>query len=344
MEMLRFANQEYLYGLFLVPVFLVAFILLLRWKQKALRNFGHEATVKQMITGWPKYRSQVKFLFTMVALAFLCLGMANLQYGTKTKEIDREGVDVMVALDLSKSMKAEDVNPSRLRIAKQFISELLNNMANDRIGLIVFAGNAYVQMPLTVDYAAARMFLNSLNTEIVPTQGTAIGDAISQGLDAFEGGEEKGNHKTMVIISDGENHQGDAVEEAQKAMERSIMINTVGVGTAEGGPIPVSKRGGRKGFVKNSQGEVVVSKMDEGMLTNIAEEGGGAYIHLNNIQESVDQLLEQFNKMEERQIDSTVYTDYSDQFQYFLAVALFFMVVEWLVAERSHKGLINLKF
>ncbi len=333
MEHLKFANTEFLYVLLAIPTLLLLFWWRLRWRKKAISKFGDQSTLEQLMLGRPRYKYQMKHLFILIGVAFLSLGMANLQMGTKTKEVERKGVDVMIALDLSRSMRADDVGVSRMEKAKQFISGLLDEMANDRVGLIVFAGNAYVQMPLTLDYAAARIYLNTVNPDMVPTQGTAIGDAIEQGVQSFNDNQQK--YKTMLIISDGENHQGDAIEAAQSAREEGVVIHTLGTGTPDGAPIPIKENGRQVDFVRNQQGNVVVSKMNESMLQNISNEGGGSYIRLGNITKNVEAILDQFAKMEKREIGATVYTDYSDHFQYFIGAALFFLVGEFLMVERA---------
>ena len=335
MEQVRFENDIYLYGLLLIPLLLGLFLWMQYRRKQALRAWGFEETVKQLIPDRPKYKRQLKFTLIGLAAAFLCLGMANLQYGTKQKEVKRKGLDVMIALDLSKSMMAEDVKPSRLKKAKLFIRELLEKLTNDRIGLVIFAGNAYVQMPLTVDYAAANIFLNTVSTDMVPTQGTAIGEAIEMGNKSFNSQSEK--YKTMVVISDGENHEGDAIQAAKNAAKEGVVINTIGIGSENGAPIPVKKHGKQVDFVRNQEGEVVVSKMNPDILKSIAEKGGGQYFNLDNTRETVQQLMESIEQMEQRKLDTKIYTDYSDHFQYFLGGALLLMIAEFLITERRNR-------
>lgn len=342
LDQLRFENDVYLYGLLLSPLLVVLFLVMQYRRRQALKKWGDSGTVQQFLVGYPVYKRWVKVSLLAVAVALMALGLANLQYGSKEREVSRKGVDVMVALDLSKSMLTEDVEPDRLRKARYFIRQVLKKMANDRVGLIVFAGNAYMQMPLTVDYAAANLFLNSVNTNMVPTQGTAIGDALNLGAEAFKKGQEP--HRSIVIISDGENHSGDAVEAAKKAHEKGILVHTVGVGTIEGGPIPQKASGQQVDFVRNQKGEVVVSQLNDNILKKVAEKGGGVYLPLYNTQQTVAAFDEALNKMEKRAIDSKVYTDYTDHFQYFLGGALLLMVIEFLITERKSKLFQKLKF
>ncbi len=335
MEQLRFENELFLYGILLLPILLGLFLLMQYRRRKALREWGDERTVKQLMPDLSRFKRPLKLSLLGIALVFLCFGMANLQYGSKKKEVERKGLDVMIALDLSKSMLAKDTKPSRLQKAKLFIREMLKELTNDRIGLIIFGGNAYVQMPLTSDYAAANIFLNSLSTEMVPTQGTAIGDAIDLARESFDQKQEK--YKTMVVISDGENHQGDAVSAAKKANEDDIALNTIGVGSEEGSPIPIKEDGQKADFLRDQQGEVVVSKMNASILENIAKNGNGEYFRLNDIKETVSGLMNAIERMEKRKIDTKVYTDYTDHFQYFLGAALLFMVLEFVITERKSR-------
>lgn len=340
LEQIRFEHDFYLYGLLIIPLLLMLFAWMQYRQKQALRQWGDSETVKQFLTGYSTYKRWLKITLLAIATAFLVLGLANLQYGSKEKKVTQKGVDVVIALDLSRSMLAEDVKPSRLKKAKFFIRQVLEQLVNDRVGLVVFAGNAYMQMPLTVDYAAANLFMNTVNTNIVPTQGTAIGDAVKLGVEAFE--EDQEQYKTMLVISDGENHSGDAKEAAETAKANDVIVHTIGVGTSDGAPIPVQENG-RKNFVKNSKGEVVVSQMNDKILKAIAEKGGGAYIPLRNTQQAVQAFSNALDQMEKRKIDTKVYTDYSDHFQYFLGAALLFLVAEFLITERKSRIFEKLK-
>lgn len=342
MEQLRFENDVYLYGLLLVPLLVGLFLLMRYRRKKSLEQWGYEETVKKLMPDISGYKRSVKCLLLALAVVFLSLGMANLQYGSKEKEMEVKGLDVMIALDLSKSMLAEDSKPNRLKKAKLFIRQLMEKLTNDRVGLIIFAGNAYVQMPLTVDHAAANIFLNTLSTEMVPTQGTAIGDAIELAQESFD--EKMNKHKTIVLISDGENNQGNAVIAAEKAKKAGIAVNTVGVGSKKGAPIPVKRNGRQVDFVRNQEGEVVVSKMNPAVLEDIAQKSGGSYLGLNDTRGAVQSLMGSIEKMEKRKMETKVYTDYIDHFQYFLGAALLFMVVEFVITERKSRLSENLGF
>ncbi len=341
LDQLRFEHEVYLYGLLASPLLVLLFILMQNRRKKALKQWGNRLTLQRFLVEHPVYKRMVKVGFLALALAFMALGLANLQYGSKEQKVSQRGIDVVVALDLSRSMLTEDVQPNRLRKARYFIRQMLTKLANDRVGLIVFAGNAYMQMPLTVDYAAANLFLNSVSTEMVPTQGTAIGDALRLGAEAFDKGQEQ--HRVMVVISDGENHVGNALRAAEKARSKGIVVHTVGVGTPDGGPIP-QKAGGRQvDFVRNQKGEVVVSQLNDTILKKVAEKGGGAYLPLNNTQQTVKAFGQALNRMERRKIDTKVYTDYTDHFQYFLGGALLLLVVDFLITERKSRFFDKLK-
>lgn len=334
-DQLRFEHEGYLYGLLLIPVLVLLFVFMQYRQKKALRQWGDSRTGERFLIDFPAYKRWVKLTLLAAAVGFLSLGLANLQYGSKEKKVEQKGVDVVIALDLSKSMLTEDVEPNRLKKAKYFIRQMLNKLVNDRVGIIVFAGNAYMQMPLTVDYSAANLFLNSLSTEMVPTQGTAIGDAIELSMEAFD--ENQKQHQAVVVISDGENHSGDALKAVKKANSKGVTVHTIGVGTKKGAPIPVKEGGNQVDFVRNKKGEVVVSQLNETILKQIAEKGDGVYLHLRNNQQTVKAFDKALNQMEQRKFDKKVYTDYRDQFQYFLAGALLLLLVEFFLKERSNK-------
>lgn len=337
MEMLRFENQEYIYGLLLLPVFMLLYWWWNQWRKRTLRKYGDHRLVRGLIVGDPRSRPMVKFILLSLALFFLIPGMANLQLGTKMKNVKRKGVDLVVALDLSRSMLSEDVKPSRLEKAKYVVSQLLEQLANDRVALVIFARNAYLQMPLTVDYAAARIFLKSVDPGIVPSQGTAIGEAIRLAMESFKKGKEK--YRTLLILSDGENHQGDALEAAKEASRKGVVINTIGTGTLQGAPIPKSRDRRGVDFVRNDQGEIVVSKMNEKMLQQIAREGNGKYFNISGNGNLVGEILGELEKMEKREYESLQYSDFEDKYQYFLGVAIFFLFLEFLLPERGSRRL-----
>lgn len=288
-------------------------------------------------TGKPVF----KFILFCLAFIFLILGLANPQIGSKLEEVKREGVDIIIALDVSNSMLAEDLSPNRLERAKRAIEQLVDKLHNDRIGIIVFGGQAYTQLPITTDYAAAKLFLSTTSTDLIPTQGTAIGAAISLAMESFDFKNNSG--KTIVIITDGEDHEGDVMEEIKSATEKQVVIHTIGMGSSQGAPIPIYKQGRQLGFKKDKEGNSVVTKLNEEMLAQIASTGNGIYVRASNAESGLNIILDKINKMQKAEFGTKIYTDYEDRFQYFIAISLFFLLVEFMVSERKSKWISGIK-
>jgi Ca-activated chloride channel family protein len=257
------------------------------------------------------------------------------------EEVKRKGADIMILLDVSNSMLSQDLSPNRLENAKQAISQLIDNLHDDRIGIIVFAGQAYVQLPITTDYSAAKLFLNTINTNMVPTQGTAIGAAIDMGMQSFDF--KNGMGKAMIVITDGENHEDDAVSAANHARDKDVTIHVVGVGSAEGAPIPIIKDGKQAGFHTDSAGKVVVSKLDENMGKEIAAAGNGAYVRATNASSGLSIIMDQINKMERKAYDSKSFRDFEDRFQILVGLAFILLVIEFFISNRKSVTLSKLK-
>ena len=276
----------------------------------------------------------------MLALAFFIVGIARPQFGSKLKTEKREGVELMIALDVSNSMMAEDIQPNRLERAKRAISRLVDRLKDDKIGLIVFAGDAYTQLPITTDYNSAKLFLNSVNTQIVPKQGTAIGAAIDLARKSFTPNGEA--NKAIIIITDGENHEDDALASAKAALDEGAIVHTIGMGLPSGSPIPVL-RNGQTDYLKDRDGNVVVTKLNEQMLEQIAATGGGIYVRANNAQVGLNALFDEINKMEKQEMETRTFSEYDDQFQYFFAVGLFLLLLEFVILERKNKYLKRIK-
>jgi Ca-activated chloride channel family protein len=287
-----------------------------------------------------KSRPMFKFFVLMLALAFIIAGIARPQYGSKLKKVKREGIELVIALDVSNSMMAEDIQPNRLERAKLAISRLVDKLKDDKIGLIVFAGDAYTQLPITTDYNSAKLFLNAVNTQIVPKQGTAIGAAINLAIRSFTP-DSKAN-KAIIVITDGENHEDDAVAAAKSAVENGMVVHTIGMGLPQGSPIPVL-RSGQKEYLKDNQGNVVITKLDENMLEQIAAAGDGVYVRANNAQVGLNTLFDEINKLQKTEMESLVYSDYEDQFQYFFAIAMILILLEFFILERKNRYLKNIK-
>ncbi|MES2395904.1 MAG: VWA domain-containing protein [Bacteroidota bacterium] len=333
--MFQLENKYFLYALSLVPVFIIIYWLVNRWRKKALAAYGDVSIVKQLIPDVSVSKRIWKFILFTLAFILVIVGIVNPQVGTKLEEVRRKGADLMICLDVSNSMKAEDLQPNRLEKAKQAISKLINKLEGDRLGIIVFGGEAYVQLPITTDYSAAKLFLESINTDMIPTQGTAIGTAIDLALESF--GKDEGKNKAIVIITDGENHEDDAIKAAELAAEKGIAIHTIGMGSADGAPIPVYKNNVRESFRKDKDGNTVVTKLNEQVLQEIAAAGNGIYVRASNSDAGLNSVLDEVSKLEKKQFESKMYSDYEDRFQWFVAAALVLLLIELFLTERKSK-------
>jgi len=338
--MFRFENIEFIYFLILIPVLLVVFIIGRRVRKGSLKRFGDPDIINQLMPFLSANRPVVKFLFILFALVFIILGMAQPQFGSKLEEIKRKGIEIVIALDVSNSMLAEDIQPNRLEKAKQAIARLVEKLADDKIGLIVFAGDAYVQIPITSDYTSAKMFLSSINTQIVPKQGTTIGSAIDLGINSFSPDNE--SSKALIIITDGEDHDDNAVSLAGEAAKEGIVIHTIGVGTPNGTPIPVYS-GNQRSFRKDRQGSVVITKLNEKILREIANAGNGSYIRATNNRLGLNMLFDQISAMETKELETRIYSEYDEKFQYMIGLALILILFDFILLERKNKYLKNIK-
>ncbi len=333
--MFRFGNPEYLYLLLLIPVLAVLFGLAQYYKKKALARFGDMSVIEQLMPFVSKSKPVLKFVFLTVAIVSIIFALSDPQFGSKLEKVKRKGAEIIIALDVSNSMLAEDIKPNRLERAKQAISKLVDNMENDRIGLIVFAGDSYIQVPVTTDYTAAKMFLSSINTKIVSKQGTAIGSAIDLAMNSFT--PESEMEKALIIITDGENHEDDAIKAAELAGEKGIAVHTIGMGSPQGAPIPLNKGYGQTIFQQDKDGNTVISKLDQKTLQEIANAGNGVFIRANNTQTGLNKLFDRINKMEKKEMEEKIYTEFEHRFQYLLAIALFFILLDIFIPERKSK-------
>lgn len=330
--MMRLQYIEHLYLLAALLPLVLLYVLYVVWRKKAIAKLGDADLLNRLMPLRSNRKHLIKFILVSLAFASLVVGYTNPQVGKSFEKVKRSGIDVIVAVDVSKSMLAEDVKPSRMVRARQFVSNLVDKLQNDRIGLIVFAGNAYLQMPLTSDKAAAKLFLKGMDTDMVPTQGTAIADAIKLAKRSFE--MEEDQHKALIIITDGENHEGDTYPALEEAAELGIVVHTVGIGDPKGAPIPVTING-RSDFKRDRSNNIVLSKLNEEMLQKLAVKGNGKYFHLTSGRDELDGLLDALNTMEKKDFDEKVVTDYEDQFQYFIGLALFLLTLEFLISERK---------
>ena len=336
--MFRLANIEFLWaGVIIIPVFIAAYLWYTGRKRKQLEEFGDPELMEALMPNASRVRPAVKFSILMVALALLIFAAARPQYGQSEHTEKRQGIEAIVALDISNSMLAEDVAPNRLDRAKQMLSKLMDNMVNDKVGLVVFAGDAFVQLPITCDYVSAKMFLNSIKPELIKTQGTAIGSALSTSIRCF--GEQSETSRAIILITDGENHEDDAVAVAQKAKEMGIQVLVVGIGKPEGSPIPLP---GTNNFIKDRQGNVVVSKLNEEMCREIAQAGGGIYVRCDNSNTATKAIQKELNKLATQEIETQVFTDYNEQFQSFALLALLLLVIDFFIFNRKNKSLTKL--
>ncbi len=339
--MLRFEHIDILWGLAALPLFILLFWKVNRWKRKAMSSLGDLKVIDLLMPDVSFSRPRLKFVFFLAGYVFLILGMANPQIGSKMEESKRAGSEVMVLLDVSNSMLAKDLAPSRLENAKRSIEQLIDSLHGDRLGIIVFAGEAYVQLPVTTDYSAAKLFLSTINTDIIPTQGTAIGAAIDLGLQSLDF--KNGLSKALIVITDGENHEDDATSAAKIALEKEVPVHVVGVGSTEGAPIPIYVDGKQNGFRLDSEGKSVVTKLNEEMCKEIASAGGGAYVRASNVNGGLSIVMAQIEKMKKRTFGTKMFKEYEDRFQLFLSLALVALMIEFFIANRKNAKLSKLK-
>jgi Ca-activated chloride channel family protein len=335
--MFQFAHIEYLYGLLALPILGLIFLTALYRRKNALKSFGNADLVRGLTPEASLSKPWFKFILMESALMLIIIAMAGPQFGTKLKEIKREGVELVIALDISNSMMAEDIAPNRLENAKRAISKLVDRLHNDKVALVVFAGDAFVQLPMTTDYEAAKMFLSTITPKLINNQGTAIGAAIELGIKAFTPSDEK--NKALIIITDGENHEGNAVELATAANDAGIIVHTIGMGLSKGAPIPEYNQYGQKDYRTDNQGNVVISKLDEDMLKKIAVSGGGKYIRANNTKTGLNALFDELNQMEKAEMEVKAYAEYEEQFQYFVGFALLILLIEFFILFKKNKRL-----
>ncbi len=333
--MFRFEHPEYLYALALLPILAVFYLLMQRARRHAFRRFASHRLLGELMPDASRYKHSLKLILLMLALAFLIVGWSNPQWGTKKEAVEQRSADVFIALDISQSMLATDVPPSRLERARRFVQQLVEGLAGERIGLILFAGNAYLQMPLTTDYAAAELFVRSANPDMAPTQGTAIGEAIRLAERSFE--PEQANHKALIVVTDGENHEGEALEAAAEAADNGLLLFAIGVGTPEGGLIPM-QLGGRMDYKRDQTGNPVRTRLNEDMLTDLAATGNGLYANLAAGDAAIiEALRNRIDQMEKRALEQRIFSEYESYYAYFLGMALALLVFEFVISYRKSR-------
>ena len=328
--MLMFARAHFLWLLLLVPAILLGYALLRRGRRRRVRRFGEEALVDALMPSWSGAKGWWRTVLFCLGFACFAVGLARPMLGAKLVERETKGAEIMICLDVSNSMLAQDYTPDRLSRAKLAISRIVDRLDGDRIGLIIFAGSSFVQLPITTDYVSAKMFLSSIDTESVPVQGTAIGDAILTAAKSFSTQSEKS--RAIIVITDGENHEDDPVDAAREVAATGIRVYTIGVGSLRGQPIP--KDGD---LMKDQDGNIVVTRLDEETLKKIASVGNGAYVHAGGEEFGLNPILDEIRKLEDERFNNVVFEEYDEQYMYFFAAALLFFVLEMLIGERRAK-------
>lgn len=335
--MFRFEYTEHLYALALIPLLLLFFAFAWRARRRAIQRFGETRLMSYLMPLVSTYRYYLKFGLLLLSLALLAIGWANPQYGTKLAKVTAKSVDVFIALDISQSMLAQDVPPSRLIRARRFAQDIVSSLRGERLGLILFAGSAYVQSPITVDFSAILLSLRSAHPNMIPDQGTAIGGAIKLAMESFD--ENNQNHKALIIISDGEEHEEDALVQAKTARENGLLVYTVGVGSPDGGLIPIEERG-RETYKRSPSGEPVLSVLNEEMLRALAQAGDGRYFNLaSGSSQVLDALKESIGQIEKREMEQRIFSEYNSYFQWFVGLAILLLILEFLLPYRSSQRL-----
>ena len=337
--MFRFANPDFLYLFFLLPVLVAVFLYYNHRRRQNIRKYGDPALLQELMPTVSKYRPDVKFWLTFAALALTIFMLARPQFGSKMETVKRSGVEAVIALDISNSMLAEDVTPSRLEKSKKMISRLVDTFNNDKVGMIVFAGEAFTQLPITSDYVSAKMFLESINPSLITTQGTDIGAAIRLAMKSFTPNDGVG--RAIVVITDGENHEGGAIEAAKEAAEKNMQVFILGIGSPDGSPIPEER--GSNHFRKDKDGNVIVTRLNEQMCQEIAKAGNGMYIRVDNSNSAEKILNEEISKLAKTDVESQVFTDFDEQFQALAWLVLILLVVEMLILERKNPLFKNIR-
>ncbi|BAX78677.1 vWA domain-containing protein [Labilibaculum antarcticum] len=335
MNQFRLDHPDLLYLFLILPILGILYWISYSRKKKALAEFGEMNIISQLMPYASFTRPFLKFGILLLALSFIIFGLAGPQFGSKLQTIKRKGVEIIIALDVSNSMMAQDIQPNRLERAKRAVSKMVDKLNNDKIGLVIFAGEAYTQLPITTDYASAKMFLSSISTDIVPIQGTAIGAAINLSVKSFTPDSEAS--KAIIVITDGENHEDDAIAAAKAALDQGIIVHTIAMGLPEGAPIPVSP--GSRDFKRDEKGNIVISRLDQQMVEQIATAGGGKPVIANNTTTGLNALFTEINKMNKTELEQRVYAAYDEKFQLFIAIGLLLLFLEFLVLERKNRHL-----
>lgn len=328
-------EKKYFYLLIIIPILLLIFLYNQYWKRKKQREFGDLELLKRLSPDKSIFKDWVKFVIILVAFLALSVALVNPKVGTKTETVQREGIDIVFAVDVSKSMLAEDIAPSRLEKTKQIISQIINNLSGDRVGIVAYAASAFPVLPITTDYGAAKLFLQGMNTDIVSSQGTSLSDAISLATSFFA--DDKSRSKLIILLSDGEDHDLDVEEAIKEAKKKNLKIITVGLGTEKGGPIPIKVGGNAISFKRDSNNDIVITKLEANNLRMIASKTNGGYIDGSNTKNVVDYVKNALANIEKKEFETQQFTDYNSQFQWFLGIALFLLLLDMSLLQRKTK-------
>ncbi len=331
--MFRLDEKIWFWTLLVIPAIGVVFLILQIWKLRVQKKFADKKLLKRLAPNQSLFKGLLKLVVLSGAFACLSLALVNPKIGTKMETVRSQGVDIVFAVDVSKSMLAEDIAPNRLEKAKQLVTQIVNNLASDRIGIIAYAGNAFPQLPITTDYASAKMFLQNMNTDMLSSQGTAIHEAIELSKTYYDNEEQ--TNRILIIISDGEDHENEAVDAAEDAAESGIKIFTIGVGDTKGGPIPIKRNGVVLNYKKDKNGETVITKLDEAVLKEIAEKADGTYINGRNTGDVVATIKDILEKTDKTEFESKQIADFKDQFQWFLALGILLIFIDVFLLERK---------
>ncbi len=331
--MLLLEDKTYLWLLIGVPVIVLLYAMVIFWQKRTQRKFADKELLDKLSPNRSTGKQVLKIILLCLAITSFVIALVNPKFGTKLETVKREGVDAVFAIDVSKSMLAEDIAPNRLEKSKQLVTQIINNLASDRVGIIAYAGSAFPQLPITTDYAAAKMFLQNMNTDMLSSQGTAIKEAIELATTYFNDDEQ--TNRVLFLISDGEDHEGNIEDIAAEAAREGIRIVTIGVGTPKGGPIPIKRNGVIQNYKKDNQGETVITRLNEETLKKIASEANGSYIDGRNTAQVVEEVTEILQDMDKKEFESQQIAEYKSQFQWFLALGLFFLLLDILLLERQ---------
>lgn len=335
--MFRFANEFYLWFLLVIPLMYVLHRIVMRGRKKRMKRLGDSALILDLMPSYSSNRLHFKFWLFTTAFALMIFSMSRPQFGSKVEKAQRKGVDLMVCFDVSRSMLATDIQPSRLERSKQALNRMVDELKNDRIGIIIFAGKSFIQLPITNDYGAAKMFIDRLSTNLINQQGTAIGGAIELAASSFNLEEESLNNRAIIVLTDGENFEDDPIAVASELAKKNIKVHAIGVGSPSGSPIPIVRQNHQTDFHRDRDGNVVVTKLDEAFLQKLASAGKGIYVRATTADIGLSKILNEIDKMDKVEYDSVEYTDYDDAYYYFLALAFLLLCIDLLILQRKNK-------